>query len=336
MVWSRCNTRPPRPRRANSRTRASPPCSRGSPPTSHGLCVVTTRYSIPDLRAYWQTTAPEEELPRLSKEAGVALLRTLGVNGHAEGVRDAGGGCERPRPHPETPRRLPARAHAGDIRRRDLVKFEKADAEEQGGHAFRAMATYEQWLLSGGEEGLPMDLPASRPRRGAALDRKAWLLAAEGGTGRRRSRRPRARLTDQFFAQSHANHAAACVRHCKAFPPTGQIVSRETFWSDTLAKSDKHAALLAGALATWPAARPTSSALQRLRPFGGRVTSVTTRSTFFVGIEGLRPRPAASSSPASPRVSKRFDHVETRFAVVFNRSAIPATPRTLKWIVCWN
>ncbi len=27
--------------------------------------------------------------------------------------------------------------------------------------------------------------------------------------------------------------------------------------------------------------------LQRLRPFGGRVTSVTTRSTFFVGIEGF-------------------------------------------------
>jgi len=76
-----------------------------------------------------------------------------------------------------------------------------------------------------------------------------------------------------------------------------------------------------------PAWRPMLRTLQRLRPFGGRVTSVTTRSTFFVGIEGLRPRPAASSSPASPRVSKRFDHVETRFAVVFNRSAISATPR---------
>jgi hypothetical protein len=45
------------------------------------------------------------------------------------------------------------RAHNGDIRRRDRVKFEKADGKILGGHAFRAMAVYEQWLLSGGEEG---------------------------------------------------------------------------------------------------------------------------------------------------------------------------------------
>src|ERR1035438_6507430 len=33
-------------------------------------------------------------------------------------------------------------AHAGDIRKRDLVKLEEADAEEQGGHAFRVMDAY--------------------------------------------------------------------------------------------------------------------------------------------------------------------------------------------------
>jgi tetratricopeptide (TPR) repeat protein len=46
-----------------------------------------------------------------------------------------------------------ARAHKGDIRRRDQVKFEKADAKTQGGHAFRVMAAYERWLAQGGEEG---------------------------------------------------------------------------------------------------------------------------------------------------------------------------------------
>ena len=54
---------------------------KGLAATNQGLCVVTTRYSIPDLRAYWQTTAPEVKLTRLSKEAGVALLRSLGVKG---------------------------------------------------------------------------------------------------------------------------------------------------------------------------------------------------------------------------------------------------------------
>jgi hypothetical protein len=45
------------------------------------------------------------------------------------------------------------RAFHGDIRQRDRVKFDKADERIDGGHAFRIMAAYEQWLLSGGEEG---------------------------------------------------------------------------------------------------------------------------------------------------------------------------------------
>ena len=46
-----------------------------------------------------------------------------------------------------------ARAHGGDIRKRDHVRFEKADARIQGGHAFKAMAAYEKWFAGGGEEG---------------------------------------------------------------------------------------------------------------------------------------------------------------------------------------
>ena len=37
MAWNRCNTPPPRPRRASSRTRASPPCSKGWPPRAWGF-----------------------------------------------------------------------------------------------------------------------------------------------------------------------------------------------------------------------------------------------------------------------------------------------------------
>src|SRR5438045_2389337 len=49
--------------------------------TNDGLCVITTRYSIPDLRNFWQTTAPEIKLNSLSIAAGVALLRKLEVKG---------------------------------------------------------------------------------------------------------------------------------------------------------------------------------------------------------------------------------------------------------------
>jgi hypothetical protein len=126
---------------------------KGLAANSHGLCLVTTRYSIPDLRAFWQTTAPEHELARLSKAAGVSLLRKLGVvtgsqedfehlvedvNGHALTLQIMGGFLKK--------------AFHGDIRCRDRVKFDKADAKVQGGHAFRAMAAYVTWMEGESDE----------------------------------------------------------------------------------------------------------------------------------------------------------------------------------------
>jgi len=121
---------------------------------SDGLCVVTTRYSVPDLRNYWQTTAPEIKLTSLSNEAGVALLRTLGVKGTQKEfeqlVRDVKG-------HALTLNLLGSflrDAHAGDIRKRDLVKLEEADIEEQGGHAFHVMDAYVESFKREGEKGI--------------------------------------------------------------------------------------------------------------------------------------------------------------------------------------
>ena len=126
---------------------------KGLAASSHGLCLVTTRYSIPDLRAFWQTTAPEHELARLSKAAGVSLLRKLGVvigseeefehlveevNGHALTLQIMGGFLKK--------------AFHGDIRCRDRVRFEKADVKVQGGHAFRAMAAYVKWMEGESDE----------------------------------------------------------------------------------------------------------------------------------------------------------------------------------------
>ncbi len=121
--------------------------------TSRGLCVVSTRYSIPDLRAFWQTTARELKLVSLSREAGVHLLKTLGVRGTQREfetlVADVKG-------HALTLNLLGTYlrdAHGGDIRKRDLVKLEEADAEEQSGHAFHVMDAYVTSLKSGGENG---------------------------------------------------------------------------------------------------------------------------------------------------------------------------------------
>lgn len=127
---------------------------RGLAQHNRGLCLITTRVSIPDLKAFRHATAPEEELKSLSPQAGADLLKKLGVRGGADElaalVKDVHG-------HALTLTvmgRFLARAYAGDIRQRDRVKFDKADERVDGGHAFRAMAAYERWLLAdGGPEG---------------------------------------------------------------------------------------------------------------------------------------------------------------------------------------
>ncbi|MFA6971135.1 MAG: TIR domain-containing protein [Gallionella sp.] len=125
---------------------------KGLAASSKGLCVVTTRYSIPDLKAYWQTTAPEEKLTRLSKEAGVSLLKFLDVKGNQNEFEKL---VEDVKGHALTLNLLGSYlrdAHAGDIRKRDLVKLEEADDEEQGGHAFRVVDAYAQWFETGGKD----------------------------------------------------------------------------------------------------------------------------------------------------------------------------------------
>jgi tetratricopeptide (TPR) repeat protein len=121
--------------------------------SSRGLCIVTTRYSIPDLRPVWQTTAPEITLARLPREAGVHLLQSLGVRGtqteFEKLVDDVKG-------HALTLNLVGnylRDAHEGDIRKRDLVDLGVADAEEFGGSSFRMYAAYIRWLESEGESG---------------------------------------------------------------------------------------------------------------------------------------------------------------------------------------
>jgi len=109
---------------------------------SKGLCILTTRYSISNLKAFWQTTAPEVKLRRLSREAGVHLLKMLGVKGNANELETL---VEDVKGHALTLNLLGTYlrdAHGGDIRKRDLVKIAEADFEEQGGHAFHVMDTY--------------------------------------------------------------------------------------------------------------------------------------------------------------------------------------------------
>jgi hypothetical protein len=142
---------------------------KGLAQNSQGLGLATTRYSLPDLKAFWQTAAPEVKLLRLSRDAGVHLLKTLGVKGSelrnvppkegdekSEKVNEFEKLVEDVKGHALTLTLLGSYlhdAHGGDIRKRDLVKLEEADAEEQGGHAFHVMKAYEHAFERGGDKG---------------------------------------------------------------------------------------------------------------------------------------------------------------------------------------
>lgn len=144
---------------------------KGLAASSNGLCLVTTRFPIHDLAGFSGSTYREEELERLSREAGVALLKDCGVQGSETRADPT---SENPDPLNEYEQLVEdvmghaltlqilgqylKRAHHGDIRRRDRVELAKADSKVHAsagftaGHAFRAIAAYETWLADDSEE----------------------------------------------------------------------------------------------------------------------------------------------------------------------------------------
>ncbi len=117
-----------------------------------GLCLVTTRYRIKDLEGY-AATAPQHDLAPLSKEAGAKLLERLGVKGT---LKERETLTEDVKGHALTLNLIGSYlrdAYGGDIRQRGRITLAEADAEEQGGHAFRAMDAYVRWFESAGDSG---------------------------------------------------------------------------------------------------------------------------------------------------------------------------------------
>jgi len=117
-----------------------------------GLCLVTTRYAVKELESY-RAAAPQEDLAPLSAHSGARLLEVLGVKGTRKEREQL---SEDVKGHALTLNVIGSYlrdAYAGDIRKRDLIKLEEADAEEQSGHAFRAMDAYLAWFESDNEKG---------------------------------------------------------------------------------------------------------------------------------------------------------------------------------------
>jgi NACHT domain len=108
-----------------------------------GLCVITTRLPVADIADQEHSSSPRRELERLSSDAGVKLLRALGVRGGEAELRSA---SDEFRGHCLALALLGsylADAYNGDIRCRKEVSERLAHDVRQGVHAPKVMESYE-------------------------------------------------------------------------------------------------------------------------------------------------------------------------------------------------
>jgi small GTP-binding protein len=115
---------PTSPKRGNLNDAGLATLLRSLAADSRGLCVVTTRYSLPAIHSHWRSTFREVPLLGLPSADGVELLRSLGVNGTLDEfeklVEDVNG-------HALTLTRIGTylrEAHGGDIGRRNMLPLE--------------------------------------------------------------------------------------------------------------------------------------------------------------------------------------------------------------------
>ncbi len=110
-----------------------------------GLCVVTTRVALEDIRHTEGKTSRRVDLEDLSPEAGSQLLRHLQVKGTD---KELAGASQEFGGHALALNllgRYLAVVHDGEVRQRDLIPH-LTEEEKQGGHARRVMESYERWL----------------------------------------------------------------------------------------------------------------------------------------------------------------------------------------------
>lgn len=141
---------PPGPDEGRLKDQALQALLRSLVASNEGLCVVTTRIAVHDLRSFEGGTHVRIDLEHLSSEDGAQLLRGLGVKGADDEVRRA---SEEFGGHPLALALLGSflgDVYGGDVTRRREVRSLEEDVRH-GGHAKRVMESYVKWLGEGPE-----------------------------------------------------------------------------------------------------------------------------------------------------------------------------------------
>ncbi len=135
-----------------------------------GLCIITTRLDVDDIRDFVGTAVENVHLENLSDEAGMELLKYLGVKGTGDeirqAVRDFNG-------HALTLMLLGnylSTVYGGDVQKRDrIAKLMKE--KKYGGRAIQVVESYETWFKDQPElDILRMMGLFDRPAEGGAIE----------------------------------------------------------------------------------------------------------------------------------------------------------------------
>ena len=135
-----------------------------------GLCILTTRLPVDDLKEFIGTSVQRFHLEHLSPEAGAAYLAHLGVKGTPEELKQAVGEFEGHALALTLLGSYLAVVYKGDIRQRDKIA-RLTKERKQGAHARRVMESYERWFQGQPELNiLRMMGLFDRPAEGGALE----------------------------------------------------------------------------------------------------------------------------------------------------------------------
>jgi len=182
-----------------------------------GLCVITTRLEVDDIKDFIGNSAQNIPLDHLSPDAGMELLKHLGVKGTSEELKQASSEFGY---HALALTLLGSYlnvVYGGDVRKRDRIA-RLTDDEEHGGHAKRVMESYEEWFKGKPELNILCILGVfGRPAEGGAIKALMTKPVING-------------LTSDFKKLSH-NNLQFALNHLRKI----ELLSNENaFGSDKL------------------------------------------------------------------------------------------------------
>jgi tetratricopeptide (TPR) repeat protein len=147
-----------------------------------GLCIITTRLPVDDLKDFVDTLVKRAPLEHLSPEAGAAYLEHLGVKGTPEELKQAVVEFDGHALALTLLGSYLAVVYRGDVRQRDKIA-RLTDEKRQGAHARRVMESYERWFQGKPElDILRMMGLFDRPAEGGAIEALRAKPAIKGLT----------------------------------------------------------------------------------------------------------------------------------------------------------